>query len=288
MFGPEKLPDTSAGQAFHNHIDQLDLYEGSHLIDLERWLDENNVPVLSEAGLLASFVYISGGWTTETPEYVLKELGTRTLAQAAQQAGSGKLVDIGSYVERHDHRKGNNPWRTDDALESLPGLEIDGTPMNSLTHLIRELESYRVQRERSESVELARTQTFDMALDAIQDNIDSFGSLTAFDWLEFVIRLHGHEWLCPTTLKPKYIHTGDGPYEGLQRLFGNEAVEDTDICLDRLERYARDHREMSNTELIFGLESALCMFSSSHLSEEGFRELAENGKSQDGSLSHHC
>lgn len=288
MFGPKKLPDTSAGQAFHNHIDQLDLYEASHLRDLEGWLDENDVPVLSEAGLLASFVYISGGWTTETPEYVLKELGTQTLAQAAQQAGSGKLADIGSHVERHDHRKGNNPWRTDNALESLPSLNIDGTPINSFVHLMRELERYRVQCERNESVKLARVQTFDTALDTIHSNIDSFGPLTAFDWLEFVIRLHGHEWLCPTTLKIKYIDTGEGPYEGLQRLFGDEAVESTEKCLERLERYARDHREMSNTELIFGLESALCMFSSSHLSKEGFRELAEDGELQDGSPSHHC
>jgi hypothetical protein len=288
MFGPQKLPDTPAGQAFHNHIDQLDLYEASHLSDLERWLDENDVPVLSEAGLLASFAYISGGWTTETPEYVLKEFGAQTLAQAAQKAGSGELADIGSHVERHDHRKGNNPWRTGDALESLPGLDIDGNPVNSLTHLIRELESYRVQCERNESVELARTQTFNMAMDAIQNNIDSFGPLTAFDWLEFIIRLHGHEWLCPTALKPKYIHTGDGPYEGLQRLFGEEAKDSTATCLERLERYARDHREMSNTELIFGLESALCMFSPSHLSEDDFKDLSESKKPPKDSLSHQC
>lgn len=153
---------------------------------------------------------------------------------------------------------------------------------------MRELEIHRVQRERVESAELARTQTFDTALDTIQSNIDSFGSLTAFDWLEFVVRLYGHEWLCPTTLKPKYIHTGDGPYEGLRRLFGDEAEESTDTCLERLERYARDHREVSNTELIFGLESALCMFSPSHLSEEKFRKLTENGESQEGILSHHC
>jgi hypothetical protein len=288
MYGPQKLPETLAGRAFHNHIDQLDLYEASHLRDLNRWFDENDIPVLSEAGYLASFTYISGGWTTETPEYVLKGRGIRTLAQAAQQAGSGELADLGSNVERHDHRKGNNPWRTDDALESLPSLDVNGTPVNSFIHLMRELERHRVQCEQVESVELARTQTFDAAMDTIQSNIDSFGSLTAFDWLEFVVRLHGHEWLCPTTLKPKYIHTGDGPYEGLQRLFGNKADEATDTCLERIERYARDHREMSNTELIFGLESALCMFSPSHLSEEDFRELAENGESQEGSLSHYC
>lgn len=288
MFGPQKLPDTAAGQAFHNHIDQLDLYEAAHLRDLERWLNENDVPVLSEAGLLASFTYVSGGWTTQTPEYVLKDQGAYTLAQAAQQAGSGGLMDIGSNVEKHDHRKGNNPWRTDDALESLPSVDINGTPINSFIDLIRELESYRVQREQKGSVEQARTKTFDTALDTIRNNIDSFGPLTAFDWLEFVVRLHGHEWLCPTTLKPKYIHTGDGPYEGLQRLFGTEAEKSTGACLERLERYARDHREMSNTELIFGLESALCMFSSAHLSEEDFRDLAEGGESNGGSFSHQC
>jgi len=288
MYSPEKLPDTPAGHAFHNHIDQLDLYEAVHLNDLEKWLDENDIPVLSEAGYLASFTYISGGWTTRAPGYVLKECGARTLAQAAQQAGSGGLPDIGSNVEKHDHRKGNNPWKTDDALESLPGLAVNGTSINSFVHLLRELEKHRVQREREGTVERSRAQTFDAAMDTIQNNIDSFGSLTAFDWLEFVVRLHGHEWLCPTTLKPKYIHTGDGPYEGLQRLFGDEADEATEACLTRLERYARDHREMSNTELIFGLESALCMFSSAHLSENDFQRLAEGGDKGGSSPSHHC
>jgi len=288
MYGPEKLPDTPAGRAFHTHIDQLNLYEANHLRDLEQWFDKNNIPVLSEPGYLASFTYISGGWTTKTPEYVIKEQNVQTLAQAAKDAGSGGLPDIDSNVERHDHRKGNNPWRTDDALESLPELTVDGTPINSLVHLLRKLKKYRVQCEREGSVERARTQVFDVAIDTIKNNIDSFGPLTAFDWLEFVVRLHGHEWLCPTTLKPKYIHTGDGPYEGLQRLFGDKAKESTNECLKRLERYGREHRELSNTELIFGLESALCMFRPSHLSEEEFKELAENGEPQKGSLPHHC
>lgn len=288
MYGPEELPDTPAGRAFHHHVDQLNLYEAAHLRKLEQWLDENNIPVLSDAGYLASFTYISGGWTTETPDYVLEERGIRTLSQAAQQAGSGRLSDIDSHVERHDHRKGNNPWRTDDALESLPNLDINGTPINSFVHLLRELEEYRIQCERAESVESARTQAFDAVMDTIQNNVGSFGPLTAFDWLELVIRLHGHEWLCPSRLKPKYIHTGDGPYDGLQRLFGNEAEEDTDACLKRLERYGRNHREMSNPEIIFGLESALCMFSSSHLSEADFKELADGRGEEERSLSHHC
>ena len=288
MYGPQKLPDTPAGRAFHSHIDHLDLYEAAHLRELERWLDENGIPVLSEAGFLASFAYISGGRTTKTSAYVLEERGIQTLARAAQQAGSGGLPDIGSHVERHDHRKGNNPWRTDDALESLPSLHVNGTPISSFIDLMRELERYRVQREQIESIEMARTQTFDAAMDTIQSSIASFGSLTAFDWLEFVVRLHGQEWLCPTTLKPKYIHTGDGPYEGLERLFGDEADEATDTCVERLERYGRDHREMSNTELIFGLESALCMFSPSHLSEKDFKDLAEGGETKHNSPSHHC
>lgn len=288
MYGPKKLPDTTAGRAFHNHISQLDLYEATHLRELERWLDDNDIPVLSEPGYLASFTYISGGWTTDTPDYVLKEQGVRTLAQAAQKAGSGRLPDIDLNVGRHDHRKGNNPWLTDDALESLPDLTINQSPINSFVHLLEELEEYRIQCERGGSVERARTQTFDTAMDTIQSNVDSFGALTAFDWLEFVIRLHGHEWLCPTTLKPKYIKTGDGPLEGLQRLFGKEAEEDIDTCLRRLERYGRDHREMSNTELVFGLESALCMFSSAHLSETDFNELGKDGSREVSSPSHHC
>lgn len=199
-----------------------------------------------------------------------------------------EFEDIGNHVRKHDHRKGKNPWQTDNAIGTLEDLSVKGSNIDSFIGFLRQLEEYRIKIEREKSIEQARMMAFEAAMDSIEANVDSFGPLSAFDWLEFVIRLHGQEWLSPTILNKKLIKTGDGPQEGLERLFGQEAIADPSTCLERLERYAREDQEMFSKELIFGIESALCMFSPSHLNEVEFKELAETGELNSGSLLHRC
>jgi hypothetical protein len=231
--------------------------------------------------LLASFAYISGGWTDAVPKKLLNDLDITSLYEAKNAAEQEQLAppeDERVYAN-HGHREAwdtgitTNAEKTPQAFRTFyDRVTIDGEPIQSFAKFIFELQIKRcalIEQERTESE--IRAELFETARESL-DSVKSFGDLTQFDWLEVLVRAHGFNWLSPTELKPVYLKTGGGPRRGFKQLFGTDLnAEDADEYLAVLQEYGQQF-DINETDLIFTLESCLCQFQD--LAEEEIAELA--------------
>ena len=260
------------------------------LFDKEGWLPE------TEHALLASFAYISGGWTEAVSKKLLNDLeitSLREAKEAVEQRRLAVLEDEEVYAS-HGHRELRDTGMTTNA-EKTPqafgtfhdSVTIDGVGVQSFTKFMFELKAKRcalVREDRTESE--IRSELFDTAMKSLE-SVKSFGELTQFDWMEVLVRAHGFDWLAPTALKPGHLHTGRGPRKGFKQLFGTDLdAGDTDNYLAVLYDYGQQFG-IKETNLVFTLESCLCQFQD--LDKDEIVELAgEEGEQVLPDSGHEC
>ena len=109
------------------------------------------------------------------------------------------------------------------------------------------------------------SQPFDLGMDTFTQ-IETFGSLTAFDFLEIAIRVNQQSELIPSRLSPRHVDR-NGPRETLKRTLANEATPDTEVqsdkgeeILDDLVEYVETEVGLNHTAAIFDVESCLCTY----------------------------
>lgn len=212
-------------------------------------LDDIGVAHESGIGLLFSFATIAGGWQVEVGERLIREeyLGID------DDFGQINEVDLEPVAEQgyggHNHRRsfGANP---DEPLNELSSLTVDGEPVNSMAQTFNCLNQ--------------GDEPFDTAMSVFQD-VYGFGELSAFDFLEFAVKVNGQTKLVPSTLEPKYVNRG-GPKKTLKQILTNEVGPETkvnsDECatvLTELIRFAKEDLGVDHTSTIFDIESCLCM-----------------------------
>lgn len=91
--------------------------------------------------------------------------------------------------------------------------------------------------------------------------VESFGRLAAFDWLETLVRVHGHERLAPSTLRKSHLTSSGGPPAGFEEVFGTSLGEEyTEECLEIVETYAKNELNLPDTKRVFEIESAFCNY----------------------------
>lgn len=260
------------------------------LFDEEGWLPE------TEHALLASFAYISGGWTDAVSKKVLNDLEITSLREAKEAVEQGWLavLEDEEVYANHGHREAwdtgitTNAEKTPQAFETFHDkVAIDGVAIQSFTQFIFELQAKRcalVGEDRTESE--VRSELFETARESLA-SVKSFGDLTQFDWLEVLVRAHGFDWLAPTALKPGYLKTGGGPRRGFKQLFGTDLdAGDANNYLTVLYEYGQQFA-IKETNLIFTLESCLCQFQD--LDKDEIAELAgEKGEHVSTDSGHVC
>lgn len=241
----DQLNEAPAGEEFGEF-----LREESQKIrfrSLKSWLDERELN--EEEKLLASFTYISGGFTTNVPE-TLFENGITTLEAAVSDQELESLLG-GTYSDTHRRR----PDKTPIALRTFH-QNINST----FTGFIGEIQ----EAEDPFNYGISR-----LTPSARNGGVDSFGRLAAFDWLETLVRVHHHDWLAPSSLRKDHLTSSDGPPAGFEEVFGITLGEEyTEDCLDLVEQYAKDELDLPDTKRVFEIESAFCNFQKSDGGEQ--------------------
>jgi len=259
------------------------LFEFKTQEEFGHFLDEHDIGRQSELGYLFTFASIAGGWRTEVGRRLVthedeKCLSLTSISEVIEadlglvsEAGRGYAPERG-LTEGHSHREINGAW-PERPLNDLESLQIDSQAVDSLTEFFDELQSRKqtleeiFQRDFETSQEvhegIARTAVFDLALEAMK-SMDTFGRLAAYDFLEFIVRVHGHKWLVPARIKPLYVE-GNGPAESLKMIYNPEGESNKIVYeqpirqgLRRLESFGREELNMNDTEIVFDIESCLC------------------------------
>lgn len=240
------LEEAPKGEEFIKYAEDLELFEHKEQQSLTEWIEGQNFQPDSETGLFFTFAYIAGGWNEGTPETLIHELNITSLSEAVFAAKSGDLKEFSAYNTRHSHRK-VNASHIDRSMESLGSLSVNGTTVSSFKEFFEEVESYD------------KSERFDIAWRSLED-LDYFGPLTAFDYLEFVIIVN-EQPVSPAKVRAKYFDTGTNPPKGFKELFGVSIHHESSTqCLDLLTSHMKDEYGLSMPQLLFKLESCLCMF----------------------------
>ncbi|WP_435099377.1 hypothetical protein [Halarchaeum sp. P4] len=250
------LHDAPEGSKFAYYAKDIDLFEAEHFSTLAEWLDDRGYSLDSEIAYFATFAYIAGGWTRDTPRALIDGHGIESMADAIEAAKSGKLDDFSEYDTRHSHRK-VNASRVEESFRSLDSFSVAGQPVSSFEEFFEILEQYRSDIEDEDQ---AAHETFVTAWDSLE-SVSYFGPLTGYDWLEVVAFVHGHEEFTPPTMRPRYLNTGSNPPKGFEEVFGiGLDHEDAEHCVRLLEEFALEELDKEMPSAMFDMESALCVF----------------------------
>jgi len=250
------LRDAPQGPKFAYYAKDIDLFEAEHFSTLAEWIDDRGYPLDSEIAYFATFAYIAGGWTRDTPRTLIDAHGIESMADAIEAAESGELDDFSEYDTRHSHRK-VNASRMKESLRSLNSLMVAGQSVSSFEEFFEVLEHYQSGIDEEE---VAAHEAFVTAWDSLK-SISFFGPLTGYDWLEVVAFVHGHEELTPPTIRPRYLNTGSNPPKGFEEVFGIDLEhDDAKDCVRLLEEFALEELDKEMPSAMFDMESALCVF----------------------------
>lgn len=212
-------------------------------------LDDLGIAHESGAGLLFSFATIAGGWQVEVGEHLISEeyLGLDDDFGQLKEADLEQVAKQGYGGHTHRRSFGANP---DEPLRELSSLTVDGKQVNSMAQTFDCLN--RVD------------EPFDAAMSVFQD-VYGFGKLSAFDFLEFAVKVNGQTEFVPATLEPDHVNRG-GPKKTLERILANEAdpATEVDSCkcaaiLTELVQFAKEELDVDHTSAFFDIESCLCM-----------------------------
>jgi len=221
------------------------MFEFQKQEELAEFLARHNIDPHSEAAYLYSFAFVAGGWTDVTPESLRTEYHCHSLQDCLERDFTG----FEAYYTRHSHRKVEASYVAE-TLSELANLSVDGVDCSTFQVFFEEL--YNIKEETG-----SNTAAFDAALEAVQE-IAHFRRLSAFDWLEFVIRVQNHDWLVPTQLKRTYLED-NYPEEGYELVFDEPlSGQTTREHLQLLHSYATKELQLSAIEAIFDIESCLC------------------------------
>lgn len=254
-----ELRDAPKGPQFARYAKNIDLFESEHFSQLSKWLRDNGYALDSEIAYLASFAYIAGGWTTDTPEALIATHGIESMNEAVEAATGGKLDDFSAYDTQHSHRK-VNASRIKETFQSLEPFSFSGQPVSSFEQFFEMLFEYHDDLVKQDGQENAAHETFVEAWDSLQ-SVSYFGPLTGYDWLEVVVSVHEHEQVAPPHLRPEYIKTGSSPPKGFKEVFGMGLQnEQATHCVQLLEDFAREELSKAMPSAMFDMESCLCVF----------------------------
>jgi hypothetical protein len=254
--GYSTLRDAPQGSKFAYYAKDIDLFEAEHFSTIAGWLDDRGYPLDSEIAYFATFAYVAGGWTRDTPRTLIDAHEIESMSDAIKAAESGVLDDFSEYDTRHSHRK-VNASRVKDSLRSLNSLTVDGQPVSSFEEFFEILKQY--QRDIDNEEEVAH-RTFATAWDSLR-SVSYFGPLTGYDWIEVVAFVHGQEEFTPPTIRPQYLKTGSNPPKGFEEVFGIDLDHgDADHCVQLLEEFALEELDKKMPSAMFDIESALCVF----------------------------
>lgn len=246
---------------FADFDDELGSIEGFE--HLHSFLESNELT--EEEELLTSFLYITGGWSTDIPKAVFEAVDqpvespallvnnddvsdalTRTFGSLR---GTGwphnHRTNIPREAGRHrpDKSKSLEPYITEVIVDAIKSLSNE---TETLTELINKLESSDTP--------------FDDGMTRFKQ-ISSFSRLAAFDFLETLVRVNDRKGLRPSQLKESYIDSS-GPESGFEHVFGTGLGKTTEArqvrYLNQLVAYACEEYGMSVSDSIFAVESALC------------------------------
>lgn len=250
------LRDAPQGSKFAYYAKDIDLFEAEHFSTLAEWLDDRDYPLDSEIAYFATFAYIAGGWTRDTPRALIDVHGIESMADAIEAAESDELDDFSGYDTRHSHRK-VNASRVKESLRSLDSLTVASQPVASFEEFFEVLKQYQSDIDEEEK---AAHETFVTAWDSLK-SVSYFGPLTGYDWLEVVAFVHGHEEFTPPTIRPRYLNTGSNPPKGFKEVFGIDLDhKDAKHCIQLLEEFALEELDKEMPSAMFDMESALCVF----------------------------
>ncbi|MFC4357985.1 hypothetical protein ACFO0N_08500 [Halobium salinum] len=252
--------EAQQGREFAAYAQNLDLFEAQHYSNLSEWISERGFELKSESAYLATFSYIAGGWLIDTPTELVCNRGLSSLSDAVSATNRGNLDGFSTYDTNHSHRR-VNPAHIETTLSSLESLSVAGERVDSFESFFAALKRHRRDLLTSGYDEIeAAHQTFETAWNSIQ-SISYFGPLSAFDWLEVVIFVHGHKEIAPKKSRPGYLNTGSNPAKGFEAVFGCDINDDeAGEWVGVLEDFARDVLNKSMPSAIFDMESALCVY----------------------------
>lgn len=233
----DRLEEAPAGEAFGGFLREES--QKKRFGSLKSWLADRELK--EEEEMLASFTYISGGFTTTVPE-ALFENGITTL-EATVSSGSLELLLDGTYSGTHRRR----PDKTPDALRTFH-RNISPT----FTGFVNELQ----ETEDPFNYGMSR-----LTPSASNGGVESFGRLAAFDWMETLVRVHDHDWLAPSVLRRGHLTSSGGPPAGFKEVFNVTLGEEyTKECLEVVEQFAKNQLNLPDTKRVFEIESAFCNF----------------------------
>lgn len=229
-------------------LNEKGLFERGFIQSLQRSFIQLSVNPRSEPAYLASFASLAGGWNTDVGRRLVDEIGVGSI----NELKSDKLSPLTDSAEYHPHRH-MNYQDVDKAVASLNSLKYDGEKVSSISEFLGEMYEKK-QREGSSAA-------FDEAMTEIQ-NLESFGRIAAFDYLEVLIRAHDHDWMTPDQLRLSHIKTSK-PKKMFEDIYAT-SVEDpaAQRYLDNLQGWAQLEQGMNRTEAVFDIESCLCTFES--------------------------
>lgn len=261
MNARKRLHQQPLGEEFDLFVQQSSLFEHGHFEEVESLLDDLGIQPTSETAYLVTFSYTAGGWTQAVPRHLLEDHGIESLTDAVQAANAGELQDLSEHATGHSHRHHVQATKISQTLGDLDRL---GAP--SFVAWLQDL------RDKGED----RIARFCTALESIQ-RVDTIGPVTAFDWLELVVRVQGDTWLGPDRFHADFFQGGH-PGDGFERVFGHGVEHpDADEAFRVLERYG-ESLGLSPVETIFDLESCLCVFADQSKEDlEALRETESEG-----------
>lgn len=254
-----RLHSAPQGAKFGDYTKNIDLFETEHFSTLAKWLDDRGYPIVSEIAYFATFAYIAGGWTRDTPRTLIDVHGIESMSDAIRAAHSGELNDFSEYDTRHSHRK-VNASRVKETFRSLDSLAVAGRSISSFQEFFDVLEQYQKGLIEKEGDAKAAHETFSTAWNSLK-SVNYFGPLTGYDWLEVIAFVHEHREFSPPAIRPQYFKTGSNPPKGFKEIFGiGLDDEGANHCVQLLEQFAHEELEKEMPSTMFDLESALCVF----------------------------
>lgn len=229
-------------------LHEKDLFEREFIGELQETLSQLPVGPRSEPAYLASFASLAGGWQTKVGRKLVGDLDVRS----TDDLDDVDLSPLVEDAEHHPHRHVNY-HEVDKALRSLTSLTYGDGEGLGVSGFIEEMYEAKQQRGSSEA--------FDRALESLQD-VDTFGRLGAFDYLEVLTRAHEHDWIAPDQLRRSHIASSE-PKAAFEQIY-DVSVEDASAQrhLDGLQRWAQLEQGMTRIESVFDIESCLCLFES--------------------------
>jgi hypothetical protein len=229
-------------------LNEKGLFERGFIQSLRGSFTQLSVEPRSEPAYLASFASLAGGWNTDVGRLLIDEIGMESI----DDLSTVELTPLSDSAEYHPHRH-MNYQEVDSSVGSLDSLVYDGTEVSSISEFIEQM----YEKKQLEGSSAA----FDEAMFGLKQ-LDSFGRIAAFDYLEVLIRAHGHDWMNPDQLRLSHIKTSK-PKQMFEKIYdlsvGDAAAQQH---LDDLQRWAQLEQGLSRTEAVLDIESCLCTFES--------------------------